>query len=137
MTRGLSKEQLALAAVYTLGLALTLVAVILDLWRLAAVTAVVSLGLFSALVILTLAAMTHAAGSARHRINEVLQEIRSARTLRTLRRLDDRQARLDKQLSAAEARREASEQRLLATFEAHRIHLEDEVAQLRDELKKR
>ncbi|WP_150461222.1 hypothetical protein [Nesterenkonia ebinurensis] len=131
MTRGLSKEQMALIAVYLLGLALTFLAVALGHWRTAALAGIVTFGLFSALVILTLAAMTHVAGTARQRLTEVHHEVRSARTLRALRRLDDRYARLSKQVAAAEARREAGEQRLLATLEAQRFQFEDDIAALR------
>lgn len=135
MTRGLSKEQLALIAVYLVALAATLVAVLIGQWRAAAGLGVVAFGLFSGLVILTLAAMTHAAGRARQRINQMHQDLASARLLGTMRQLDDRHSRLTRQISATEQRRDIGEQRLLATFESHRFQLEDDLDQLHRELK--
>lgn len=133
MIRGLSREQLILIAAYLLGLAGTFIAAIAGQWRVAASLGVLTFGLFSALVILTLAAMTYAAGTARRRIVDMHHEVRSARTLRALKKLDDRYGRLTTLLADAERRREAGEQRLLATFEAQRFQIEDEIAALRQE----
>lgn len=135
MTRGLSKEQLALIAVYLVALGATLVAVLIGQWRVAAVLGVAAFGMFSGLVILTLAAMTHAAGRTRRRINEMHQDLASARLLGTMRHLDDRHSRLSRQISATEQRRDIGEQRLLATFESHRFQLEDDLDQLQRELR--
>ncbi|WP_300345377.1 hypothetical protein [Nesterenkonia sp.] len=134
MTRGLSQKQLILIGVYLLVLAATFIAVMLEQWRIAAGLGVVAFGLFSALLIFTLAAMTYAAGRARRRIHEMHQELSSAKLLRTMRQLEDRQARLTKQIVAAERRRDAGEQRMLASFEAHRFHIEDDLEELRERL---
>ncbi|MBE1515776.1 hypothetical protein [Nesterenkonia halotolerans] len=133
MTRGLSKEQLALIALYGVSLLVTLIAVLLQLWVFAAVAAIVSFGLFSALVILTLAAMTHVASGIRGRLTDLEASVRPARTTAMFRRIDERTIQINRTLDATEARLRASEARTLAGFEDHRHHLEDEIARLRAE----
>lgn len=133
MTRGLSKEQLALIALYGVSLLVTLIAVLMQLWVFAAVAAIVSFGLFSAMVILTLAAMTHVASGIRGRLTDLEASVRPARTTAMFRRIDERTIQINRTLDATEARLRASEARTLAGFEDHRHHLEDEIARLRAE----
>lgn len=136
--KGLSTRQLALAGSYGLGLLITLVAVIADQWRLAAAAGIVSFALFSALIVLTLAAMTDGASRARKTLRELSRSSQGGRSGAYLRRIaraaESNVARLDRSIHEAEARREASEQRLLATLEAHRMDIEDRMAELTDNL---
>lgn len=131
MTRGLSKAQLGLIAVYLLVLAAVLVAVLLEQWQLAAAGGVVGVGLFSGIVILTLARMTHSQQVTRERVNEIRREVRGARTARILRRLDERHQQLNRGMDRVEERLVSAEQRMVGSFEDHRLHLEDQIADLR------
>lgn len=133
MIRGLSKEQLGLIAVYVIALIVTLVAVLLELWVFAASAAVVSFALFSALVILTLAAMTRTADGVRLRLFDLESNIKPARTMAMFRRIDERTTQMNRTLEATEARLRTNEARTLAGFEEHRQYLEDEIARLRAE----
>lgn len=128
MTRGLSTEQLLLIAVYVLSLGVTLIAVLLGAWRTAAAAGVVTFGLFSAVVILTLAARTYAASLVRDRVERIYQDLRTARTSSRLRHLDQRYSQMAKSVDATHARVEAAERRLTAAFDAHRLHLEEDLA---------
>ncbi|GAA1145839.1 hypothetical protein [Nesterenkonia lutea] len=135
MTRGLSQQQLALIAVYILALGVTLVTVLMQLWVFAAAAGLVSFGLFSALVILTLAAMTHTASGVRRRLLDLERSVKPARTTAMFRRIDERTVQINRTLDATEARLRASEARTLAGFEDQRQHLEDEIARLRAEVR--
>lgn len=133
MTRGLSKEQLALVLVYAAALAVTFIAVLMQQWVFAAASAVVAFGLFSALVVLTLGAMTHAASGARRLLHDLGRSIKVGRTVALFRRLEERSSQMSKTLEATEARLRASEARMLAAFETHRQHMDDEFARIRSE----
>lgn len=136
--KGLSTRQMALAGSYGLGLLSTLIAVIADQWRLAAAAGIVSFAIFSALIVLTLAAMTEGATRARHSLRELSRSSQGERSGAYMRRIaraaESNVARLDRSIHEAEARREASEQRLLATLEVHRMDIDDRMARLTEEL---
>lgn len=130
MTRGLSKAQLGLIAVYLLVLGLTFLAVLLGQWRLAAAAGVVAFGLFSGLVVLTLARMTYAHRAVRARVGEIRRDVRGVRTVRLLRRLEERHQRLNHGMDRIEERLQSAEQRMVSSFEDHRLHVEDELSRL-------
>ncbi|TLP93048.1 hypothetical protein FEF26_13985 [Nesterenkonia salmonea] len=136
--KGLSTRQLALAGSYGLGLLITLIAVIADQWRLAAAAGIVSFALFSALIVLTLAAMTDGASRARKTLRELNRSSQGGRSGAYMRRIaraaESNVSRLDRSIHEAEARREASEQRLLATLESHRMDIDDRIADLVDSI---
>ncbi|GAA4915401.1 hypothetical protein [Nesterenkonia rhizosphaerae] len=133
--RGISTKQLALVVLYALALLAALVAVLLEQWKAAAVATLMSMGIFAALVVLTLAAMTVSARSSRLRLNEIRRATMSSGGTylrRIARAAEDHTARLDKTIHDAEDRREAAEQRMLATLEAHRLEVEERLADLTD-----
>lgn len=130
MTRGLSRAQLGLIAVYLLMLGLTFLTVLLGQWRLAAAAGVVSFGLFSGLVVLTLARMTYSQRVMRERVTEIRREVRGSRMARTLRRLDERHQQLTRGMDRVEGRLQFAEQRMVESFEDHRLHVEDELSRL-------
>lgn len=131
MTRGLSRAQLGLIAVYLVVLSAALAAVLLEHWRLAAAAGIIGFGLFSGIVILTLARMTHSQRVTRERVDEIRREVRGARSARILRRLDERHQQLNRGMDRVEGRLRSAEQRMVGSFEDHRLHLEDEIARLR------
>lgn len=126
--KGLSRRQLGLLGLLGLSLLGTLVAILLGQWTAVGVGSVVSFGLFSVLVVLTLAALTRSMQRLRGALRATSPRIRD--TAAGVRRLDHRTADRFKALDSTEARLEAAERRLLATFEAHRFQLEDDVADL-------
>ena len=130
MTRGLSRAQLSLIAVYLLALGLTFLAVLLGQWRLAAAVGVVAFGLFSGLVTLTLARMTHSQRVMRDRVTEIRREVRGARTARILRRLDDRHQQLNRGMERVEKRLQSAELRMVESFDDHRLPVADELSRL-------
>lgn len=133
MTRGLSPQQLALIGAYLVALTATLTAVLLGAWQMAAAAAVVTFGLFSAVMILTLAARTYAASQTRRRIEQIHHELRTARTSSRLRHLDQQYSQMVKSVDATHSRLEAVERRLTAAFDAHCLHLEEELNLTRGE----
>ncbi|NDK33179.1 hypothetical protein [Nesterenkonia haasae] len=112
----------------------TVVSAFAEEWKLAIACAAASFGLFTVLMLFTLAAMLRTLRLVRGRVRTIDHEIRQVRHMAAgVRRIDNRTAERFKMFEATEARVEAAERRLLATFEAHRFQLEDEVAELRKE----
>ncbi|WP_146339474.1 hypothetical protein [Nesterenkonia sp. NBAIMH1] len=138
MTRGLSTKQIAVIGAYGIALLATLIAVLAGAWTVAAAAGIISLGLLSVLLVFTLAAMTRIASLTRQQVREIHHQTRAGEELGQLRRLEADTAERFKELSGTlqgtEARIEAAERRLLATFEAHRDHLEEDIAALRKHL---
>ncbi|GAB3845826.1 hypothetical protein [Nesterenkonia populi] len=138
MIQGLSTKQLAVIGIYGVALLTTLIALLAGAWTLAAAAAVVSLGLLSVLLVLTLAAMTRTAALTRQQVREIHHQTRGGEQLGQLRRLEaqtaDRFKELTTTLHGTEARLEAAERRLLVTFEAHRDQLEDDITALRSHM---
>ncbi|WP_044495901.1 hypothetical protein [Nesterenkonia massiliensis] len=119
-----------ISALALLGVAL---AVFAEHWRFAAGAATVSAVFFMGLVALTLAFLQRQLRIIRARVRTIDQELMQNRHIAAgVRRIDDRTADRFKMMEATEARLEAAERRLLATFEAHRFQLEDELAELKE-----
>lgn len=125
MIRGLSSRQLLLAAAHGVMLLVSVLLVLLQQWVWAAASALISFGLFSGLVILTLAAMTRVNAVTRRRIQELRNDGGQESLGRAVRRLNDRYSKITGSIQAAEARMDATERRMLGTLESHRHAVED------------
>lgn len=127
--KGLSRPQLGLLSILGLALISTLTASIMRQWMVAAVSAVITFGLFTILVVFTLAALTKSVRRSGEVINRAASRIHdaSAGIRRIERRIVDRSEAFD----SMQMRIEASERRLIAAFEAQRFHIEDDLEQLK------
>lgn len=130
--KGFSGPQIGLLCILGLSLLATLIAILLEAWRVAAAGAVVSFGVFSVLVVFTLIALKESVQRTSGLVRATNPRIRE--TAAGVRRLDNRTADRFKTLDFTEARIESAERRLLATLETHRFELEDEVAELKQKL---
>ncbi|WP_147105093.1 hypothetical protein [Nesterenkonia populi] len=128
----LSRPQRTLMGGLGFALLATLITIVLEAWQFAALGAVVSFGIFAALVVFTLAALTRSMQLIRTRVRNIDPRVREIAA--GVRRLDNRTAERFKTLEATQARLEASERRVLASVEAHRFDLEDEISQLHTHL---
>lgn len=133
--KGLSVPQLGLLSLTGLGLLVSLVAVVAETWVIAAAAALISFGFFVLLVVFTLAALTRSVRRTGELVRTTAPRLRE--TSAGIRRVDQRTAERFKTLDSAEARLEAAERRMLAAFEAHRFHLEDEFSQVKRGLQDR
>lgn len=129
--KGLSAAQLGLLALVGLALLVSLVAVVVEAWMLAAVTALVGFGVFVVLVVFTLAALTRTVGRLGETMRETVPQVRE--TASGIRRVDQRTDERFKTLDSTEARLQATERRMLAAFETHRQRVEDTLEGFRDE----
>lgn len=130
--KGLSAAQLGLLALVALALLVSLVAVVVDAWMLAAVTVLIGFGAFVVVVVFTLAALTRRVGRLGETVREMAPQL--GETASGIRRVDQRTDERFKTLDSSQARLQATERRMLAAFEAHRFHLEDDLADLRSDL---
>lgn len=132
--KGLSTQQLVVLGACFLALLGTIAAVLVEEWKVAVVAAATSFGLFTVLVAFTLSAMHRVMRGISGRLRTIDREMSQTRHIAAgVRRIDNRTTERFKMFEATEARLEAAERRLLATFEAHRLQLEDEIAELRKE----
>lgn len=125
MIRGLSSRQLLLAAAHGLMLIISVILVLLEQWMWAAVSALISFGLFTGLIVLTLAAMTRVNAATRARIQQMSHDSGQESLGRAVRRLNDRYSKITGSVRAAEARIADTERRMLGTLESHRFAVED------------
>lgn len=121
--KGLSVRQLGLLSLIALGLLVSLIAILLGAWALAAASAVLSFGVFVVLVVFTLAAMTRSARRMSELVRSMGPQLRE--TTAGIRRVDQRTEERFRTLDSVEGRLEAAERRMLAAFENHRQHVED------------
>lgn len=131
--KGISTPQVAVIVALFLGLVATAVLVVLEEWKLAALGSLGTLGLFVAFVILTLAAMTHAASTTRRRVLDISRQTRQV--VSATRRVDRRTAERFKMLESHQERLEATERRLLGVIEAQRFQLEDDLESINEKLR--
>ncbi len=130
--KGVSPQQLIVLMACLIMLVATVVAAFAEEWKLAIACAAASFGLFAILTLFTLAVMLRTLRLVRGRVRTIDHEIRQIRHVAAgVRRIDNRTAERFKMFESTEARLESTERRLLATFEAQRFQLEDEVAELR------